>query len=62
MKKDDKTLLTLLGILGALILASGTGTAVFMAHHGSKTPFGDFIFGSAAMVLALAVAVHTMDE
>ena len=56
MSRDDKELLKMLAIMGALILASGTGLAVFMAHHGSKSPFADFMLGSAMAGVIITAA------
>ena len=56
MKQDDKDLLQMFAIMGALILAGGIGLSVFMAHHGSKSPFGDFMLGSAMTTVIIAAA------
>ena len=32
MKQDDKDMLMVLGIMGAIVLAGGVGTAVLVAH------------------------------
>jgi len=59
MKQDDKDLLKILAIIGALVLSGGIGFSVFMAHRGSKSPCGDFILGSTMTALIITAAARS---
>ena len=59
MKREDKELLKILAILGALVLAGGAGLSIFAAHRGSKSPVGDFVLGSAMTAVVITAALRS---
>ena len=55
MKEDDRDMLIVLGIMGAIVLAGGVGTAVVVAH---KNPgFGNTAVGFVAGSFLTAAAI-----
>jgi len=63
MKEDDRDMLIVLGIMGAIVLAGGVGMAVFVAHKnpGFVSTAAGFVAGSLITGGAIFISL-TRDE